>query len=145
MPNGSWSAKWVDSNREATMNFAHANIVSILVAAVAAWIFGGVYYSALSKPWLAAQGKTLEQCKAEQETKSGLAKGAPFVVVFISEVIIGWVLYGILTHLNMFTLRAGIISAAFCWFGFVVTTIATNNAFGGRRVMLTVIDSVARL
>ncbi len=127
------------------MNFAHANMVSILVAAVAAWIFGGVYYTALSKPWLAAQGKTLEQCKAEQEAKSAMAKGVPFVLVFVSEVIIGWVLYGILLHLNMFTIRAGIISAAFCWFGFVVTTIATNNAFGGRRVMLTVIDSVAWL
>lgn len=127
------------------MNFTHANMISILLAAVAAWIFGGVYYTALSKPWLAAQGKTLEQCKAEQETKSGMAKGAPFVVVFISEIIIGWVLYGILLQFNMFTIRAGIISAAFCWFGFVLTTIATNNAFGGRRVMLSVIDSVAWL
>jgi hypothetical protein len=127
------------------MNFMHANIASILIAAVAAWIFGGVYYTVLSKPWMAAQGKTLEQCKAEQDAKSGFAKGAPFVVVFISEFIIAWVLYGILTHINMFTLRAGIISAAFCWFGFVLTTIATNNAFGGRRVMLTVIDSVAWL
>jgi hypothetical protein len=127
------------------MNFTHANMVSILVAAVAAWIFGGAYYTALSKPWLAAQGKTLEQCKAEQDAKSGMAKGAPFVVVFISEIIISWVLYGILLHMNAFTLRAGIVSAAFCWFGFVLTTIATNNAFGGRRVMLTVIDSVAWL
>jgi hypothetical protein len=127
------------------MNFTHANIVSILIAAVAAWIFGGIYYSALSKPWLAAQGKTLEQCKAEQAAKSGMAKGAPFVVVFISEIIIAWVLYGILIHLNMFTMRAGIISGALCWFGFVLTTIATNNAFGGRRVMLTVIDSVGWL
>ena len=127
------------------MNFTHVNIVSVLIAAVAAWVFGGAYYSALSKPWLAAQGKTLEQCKAEQEAKSGMAKGAPFVVVFVSEIIIAWVLYGILTHLNGFTVRAGIISAAFCWFGFVLTTIATNNAFGGRRVMLTVIDSIAWL
>ena len=127
------------------MNLVHVNIVSILVAAVGAWIFGGVYYTALSKYWLAAQGKMLEQCKAEQEAKSGLAKGAPFVVVFISEIIIGWVLYGILMHMNALTLRAGIISAAFCWFGFVLTTIATNNAFGGRRVMLTLIDSFAWL
>jgi hypothetical protein len=127
------------------MNFTHANLVSILIAAVAAWIFGGVYYTALSKPWLAAQGKTLEQCKAEQAAQSGLAKGAPFVVVFISEIIIAWVIYGILLHMNAFTLRAGVISALFCWFGFVLTTIATNNAFGGRRVMLTVIDSVAWL
>jgi hypothetical protein len=127
------------------MNLAHANLVSILIAAVAAWIFGGVYYTALSKPWLAAQGKTLEQCKAEQDAKSALAKGAPFVVVFISEIIIGWVLYGILMHINAFTVRAGIISATFCWFGFVLTTIATNNAFGGRRAMLTLIDSIGWL
>jgi len=127
------------------MNLAHANLVSIMVAAVAAWIFGGIYYTALSKPWLAAQGKTLKQCKAEQDAKSAMAKGAPFVVVFISEIIIGWVLYGILMHMNAFTVRAGIITAAFCWFGFGLTTIATNNAFGGRRVMLTVIDSIAWL
>ncbi len=127
------------------MDFTHANIVSILIAAVAAWMFGGIYYTVLSKPWLAAQGKTIEQCKAEQDAKSGIAKGAPFVLVFVSEIIIAWVLYGILMHMNLFTLRAGIISAAFCWFGFVLTTIATNNAFGGRRVILTVIDSVAWL
>ena len=127
------------------MNLVHANLVSILIAAVAAWVFGGVYYTALSKPWLAAQGKTLEQIKAEQSAKSTIAKGAPFILVFISEIIIGWVLYGILLHMNMFTVRAGIISAALCWFGFVLTTIATNNAFGGRRVMLTVIDSIGWL
>jgi hypothetical protein len=58
------------------MPFMSVNYLSILIAAAAAWIFGGLYYTALSKPWLAAQGKTLEQCKAEQAGKSGLAKGA---------------------------------------------------------------------
>jgi hypothetical protein len=83
------------------MGFSHAaNLGSILIAAVAAWIFGGVYYTALSKPWMAAQGKTLEQCKAEQDAKSGIAKGTPFVIVFVSEIIIAWVLYGILLHLK---------------------------------------------
>jgi hypothetical protein len=127
------------------MNFANVNFLSILVAAVAAWVFGGIYYSVLSKPWLAAQGKTLEQCKAEQEAKSGPAKVAPFVVVFISEIIIAWTLYGILFHLNMYTLRGGMISGMVCWFGFVLTTMATNNAFGGRRPMLTVIDGIGWL
>jgi len=127
------------------VNFTHANLLSILVAAVAAWVFGGIYYTALSRPWIAAQGKTLEQCKAEQDSKSGMAKGAPFVTVFVSEVIIGWVLYGILLHMNTFSVRAGIISAVLCWFGFVLTTITTNNAFGGRSLMLTFIDSAAWL
>ena len=58
------------------MSFTHANIVSILVAAVAAWIFGGIYYTSLGKWWMAAQGKTLEQCKAEQASKSAVALAA---------------------------------------------------------------------
>ena len=127
------------------MNFASVNILSILIAAVAAWIFGGIYYTALSKPWLTAQGKTLEQCKAEQAGRSGAAKAAPFILVFVGELIMAWVLYGIMVHLNMFTLRAGIISGALCWFGFVLTTITTNNAFCGRKPMLTVIDGAAWL
>jgi hypothetical protein len=122
------------------MAFVTVNWMSIVIAAVAAWIFGGIYYTALSRPWLAAMGKTVEQCKAEQAAKAGLAKIAPFILVFVAEVIMAWALYGILVHLNTFTLRAGLISGALIWFGFILTTIAVNNAFAGRRTMLTVID-----
>ena len=127
------------------MAFVTVNWVSILLAAVAAWIFGGVYYTSMSKPWLAAQGKTLEQCKAEQAGKSGAAKAAPFILVFIGEIIIAWALYGVLVHMNAFTLRAGIIAACLIWFGFVMTTMTANNAFGGKKAMLTVIDGAAWL
>ena len=127
------------------MPFLSVNFLSILLATVAAWIFGGIYYTALSKPWLAAQGKTLEQCKAEQAGKSGAAKAAPFILVFVGEFIMAWVLYGILVHLNMFSIRAGIISGAFCWFGFVLPTVTANYAFGGRKPMLTVLDSASWL
>ncbi|HEX5518520.1 MAG TPA: DUF1761 domain-containing protein [Pseudolabrys sp.] len=107
--------------------------------------FRGIYYTGLGKWWMAAQGKTLEQCKAEQAGKSAVAMAAPFVLVFLAEIIMAWVLYGILVHLNMFTVRAGLISGALCWLGFVVTTIASNNAFSNPKAMLTVIDSVAWL
>jgi hypothetical protein len=127
------------------MGFANVNFLSILIAAVAAWIFGGVYYTSLSKPWLAAQGKTLQECQAEQAGKSGASKAAPFILAFVGELIMAWVLYGILTHMGTFTLRAGAISGAFCWFGFVLTTMTINNAFCGRKPMLTVIDSGAWL
>ena len=46
------------------MAFVTVNYLSIVIAAVAAWLFGAVYYTSLSKSWIAAQGKTLEQCKA---------------------------------------------------------------------------------
>lgn len=127
------------------MNFMHANFLSILVAAIAAWVFGAVYYTSFGKQWAAAQGKTLEQLKAEQAGKSAITAAAPFVLVFIGELVMAWVLYGILMHLNMFTVRAGLTSGALCWLGFVVTTITTNNAFSNRRPLLTVIDSAAWL
>ena len=47
------------------MAFVAVNWLSILIAAVAAWLFGGVYYTAIGKAWMAAQGKTMEQCQAE--------------------------------------------------------------------------------
>ncbi|HZP71346.1 MAG TPA: DUF1761 domain-containing protein [Pseudolabrys sp.] len=127
------------------MNFVHANFLSILLAAVAAWVFGAIYYTSLGRQWIAAQGKTPEQCKAEQAGKSGAAAAAPFVLVFVGELVMAWVLYGILVHLNTFTVRAGLMTGAFCWLGFVVTTIAANNAFCNRRPLLTVIDSAAWL
>ncbi len=122
------------------MAFLSVNYLSIVIAAVAAWIFGAAYYTALSKPWLAAMGKTMEQCQAEQAGKQGIAKFAPFILVFVAELVIAYALYGLLLHMGQYTVRAGIISAAICWFGFVLTTIAVNNAFSGRKAMLTVID-----
>ncbi|MBX9829435.1 MAG: DUF1761 domain-containing protein [Xanthobacteraceae bacterium] len=121
------------------------NILAIVTAAVVAWLFGGAYYTALNGPWLKAMGKTLEQCKAEQAAKSALANAAPFVLAFIGELIMAWAIYGILFHLNMFSVRAGAITGAVCWFGFVLTTVTVNYAFAGRKVMLTVIDAIGWL
>ncbi len=123
------------------MAFVTVNWLSIIIAAAAAWIFGAIYYTALSKPWLVAMGKTMEQCQAEQAAKSVAAKYAPFVLTFVGEVIMAWALYGILVHMNAFTLRAGLIAGALIWFGFVLTTITISNAFSGRKAMLTMIDS----
>jgi hypothetical protein len=120
----------------------HVNFLSILVGAAAAWIFGAVYYMTLCKHWNAAQGKTTEMLKAENAGKPGLAKGAPFVLSFIAELIMGVTIYGILTHSGLWSWHAGIVTGAFCWFGFVLTTIVINNAYAGRRTLLTVIDSV---
>jgi hypothetical protein len=121
------------------------NWLSVLAAAVAAWLFGGVYYSALGKWWMAAQGKTMEQCGAEMAGKSVAAKAAPFILVFVGEIIMAWAMYGVLFHMSMFTLRQGAISGLALWFGFVMPAIAANYAFAGRKPMLTVLDSAAWL
>ena len=51
-------------------------------------------------------------------------------------------LAGLLAHLGagQVTLRNGIISAAFVWFGFVLTTMTVNYSFSGRDRRLLLID-----
>ena len=119
----------------------HVNFLCVLTAAIVAWLFGAVYYSALGKKWIDAQGKTMDGLKAENAGKSAVAKAAPFVLSFIAEFIMAVTIFGILTHSGLWSLRAGMITGAFCWFGFVLTTVAVNNAYAGRRVLLTAIDA----
>lgn len=119
----------------------HVNLISVVIAAIAAFVFSGIYTFSLAKAAVKANGKDWDQCKAEQAAKSGAARAAPFVTAFVANLIIGVVIYGILTHSGLWSLRAGMITGAFCWFGFVLTSMAVNNAFSGRTVMLTVIDS----
>ena len=46
------------------MTFVGVNYIAVLVAASVAWIFGGIWYRLLAKPWMAAHGFTSEQVRA---------------------------------------------------------------------------------
>ena len=120
------------------MTFVGINYLAVLVAAVAAWVLGAVWYTTLSQPWLAAQGKT----KADMKPPASKAAAfGPFVLVFVAELIMAWMLAGILGHLGTLNVKDGVISGAACWFGFVLTTIGTNYVFQMRKGMLIVIDA----
>lgn len=123
-----------------TMNF-----LVMLAAAVASWLFGAMWYGTFGKLWVRAQGFTVEEFKAKQAAKAGkLSAQLPFIVSFVAELIMAYVLYGLMKHVahtNPLSVRTGLLSAAFVWFGFMVTAMAVNNAFTGRRTMLTVIDA----
>jgi uncharacterized protein DUF1761 len=124
------------------MQFAGINHLAIFIAAVVAWLGGAAYYTALGKLWVAAQGKTVEQFHAEQAPKKGTpAAWRPFALAFLADLAMAWVLAGMVGHLGAVTIRSAVISGLFVWAGFVVTTMLVNNAFAGRRYMLTLIDA----
>ena len=123
------------------MTFAGINHLAILLAAIVAWLGGAVYYTLLARPWVAAQGLTVEQHRAMIAAKTGIAKVAPYILAFVADLAMAWVLAGMIGHLGAVTIRSAIISGLFVWAGFVVTTLLVNNAFAGRRYMLTLIDA----
>jgi hypothetical protein len=115
------------------MTFTGVNYLAIVVAAVAAFIFGFAYYSTFGETWRKAAGLP-KRPKNPSYT--------PLVVTFIAELIMAWVLAGLLGHLGggQVTLKNGVVSGAFAWLGFVITTLSVNYAFGMRKPALTVID-----
>ncbi len=119
------------------MAFAGINYLAILIAAVASWLAGAVWYMALAKPWMAANGMTPEQV---HEGRNRPGAFLPFLYAFLAAVVIAWVLAGLVAHLGPVTLRSGIISGLFCWAGFVFTTMLVNNRFAMRSPKLLLID-----
>ena len=115
------------------MTFAGMNYIAILIAAVAGFALGAAYYMTLSKPWLAAVGRT-------EPNKSV----APFMISFVALVIMAFVLAGSIGHLGPgnVSVKNGVISGVIIWAGFVATTVFVNNAYPGRRYLLSVIDSI---
>jgi len=121
------------------MRFAGVSYLASLLAAVAGWLLGAVWYTVLSKPWQQAAGISAGKIRQAQKTP---AFYLPFVIAFVAQIVMAWVLAGLIAHLGpgQFTIRNGIISGAFCWLGFVITSMAVNNGFAGRDRRLLLID-----
>lgn len=115
------------------MAFAGMNYLAVLVAAVAAYVWGAVYYMTLSKQWLAAVG-------IAQPNRSV----APFIISFVALLVMAFVLAGSIGHLGPgnVSIKNGVISGVIIWAGFVATTVVVNNAYPGRKIMLSVIDGI---
>ena len=118
------------------MLIAGINFIGVLLGAIAGFAFGAAYYTLLGKHWLDAIGKSEEDVKGRS--------AVPFVTSFVSLLVMGCVLAGYFARQGpeaMNPLHA-VGSAATLWLGFVVTSMATNNAFQGAKAKLTVVDSM---
>jgi hypothetical protein len=88
------------------MTFAGVSYLAVVVAAVVAWLASAAWYMSLSRHYVAALGKTPEQM-AESRKKPGAF--LPFILAFVANLIIAWMLAGLLAHLgaDQVTLRNG--------------------------------------
>jgi hypothetical protein len=114
--------------------------LAILIAAVVAWLAGAGWYMVLGRTWMAALGTTPEKMQAMRQEPGAFL---PFIYAFVAELVMAWVLAGILRHLEPavpMSLRSGVISGALCWLGFVIPSMLVNNSFARRDWRLMWID-----
>ncbi len=114
------------------MDFANVNTIAVIVAAVAGFAVGAVWYALLfSKPWLAAVGFT------EADVKQGRS-ALPFVFSAIALLIMAWVLSSIVAPAD--GIGRGILVGLILWLGFTATTTVVNYAYAARKPALMAID-----
>ena len=110
------------------------DLIAVVVAAVAAFAFGAVFYTVLGRHWMDAAGL------AEDSVKKRSA--VPFITSFVALLVMGCVLswhFG--RQGSDVSTTFALHSSLILWLGFIVTTMATNNAFQQSKAKLTVIDS----
>lgn len=119
--------------------FAGLNPWAFPLAAAASFIFGGIWYGLLSKQWMAAANLSRESIEAK-----GGPTAKPFVVTFVAQTFMAWMLAGVMLHMVKSGIPAtatnGMITAAFLWAGFVMTSLIVNHQFQMQKGVLTLID-----
>jgi hypothetical protein len=106
------------------------NWTAIVIAAIAGFAVGAVWYLIFGKRWMEALGLT------EGIVKGGGAArmSAPFIIAAVANVLISIGIAGVVGHLGIgqVTLRNSIISAVALWVAFVISTMAVNHTFARR-------------
>ena len=89
------------------------NYAAVVVAAIAYWILGGVWYAVLfSKPWMALENISIEKANSMNPV-------LPYVVTFVLNLLIAYALAQICIWRNANTIGRGASVGVLLWIGFV--------------------------
>lgn len=118
------------------MAYLDVNWLAIVLAMIASMALGAAWYMGLSKQWLAATGRTMEQI---QKGSGGAA--TPFIWGAVCQLIMAYFL-ALFTPALMgdVTIANAIIVGVHIWFGFMLTTMVLNHRYQGMGWDLALID-----
>jgi len=110
------------------------NYVAVLVAAIAYWLLGAVWYGVLfGKQWMALENITPEQA-------SSMNPLAPYVISFILNLVIAFVLAQLCAWRNANTAARGAALGILMWIGFLGPVTYTTYMYEMRPKQLFAIN-----
>ncbi len=113
-------------------------IVKVLLAAVAAFAFGAVWYMTMARAWVRAAGIPV----GPDGRPMGNGSALPFVIGFAAMVLVAGMMRHVFAMAGMDTVGEGIMGGAGIGAFFITPWVAMNYAFGMRSFSLWWIDSV---
>ena len=109
--------------------------VNVLAAAIASFAFGAVWYMVLAKPWMAASGVEV----GDDGRPANSASPTTYIIALIAAVLVAGMMRHVFELAGITTISKGIIGGFGLGLFIATPWIATNNAFGGRPMTLSVI------
>lgn len=111
-------------------------ILNVLAAAVAAYIFGAIWYMTLAKPWMAASGVDV----GEDGRPANSTDKVPYIVSIVCLVIVAGMMRHVFNLSDIDTVGKGLVSGLGIGLFLATPWIATNYTFAGRSRQLILID-----
>ena len=110
------------------------NWLAIVLATLASMALGMAWYTVLSKQWMSAVGKSVEDIKQE-------GSATPFVWAALAQLVIAYFMAFLMPRIIGDTsIYSGLLTGAHMWVGFVITAMIINHRYQGQRWSLTFID-----
>ena len=111
-------------------------IINVVVAAVAAFAAGAVYYMKLAEPWMEASGVA----RGDDGQPANGQNPMLYAYTFVMQLIVCGMMRHVFELENIETLAKGLISGIGIGLFFITPWIAINNAYVDRPKKLTLID-----
>ena len=111
-------------------------VLNVLAAAAARWVFGAVWYMALAKPWMKAAGIPM----SPEGKPMGNGSPLPFVLSAITMIIVAGFMRHVFAMSGIDSVGKGALGGLGIGLFFIAPWTMINNAYAMRPFRLTLID-----
>jgi hypothetical protein len=121
--------------------------LAVIIAAIVIFALGALWYSPVLfvKKWLALQGRTEEQMRAQAASAN---MPVLYLSAFLTALVTAWVMALVFAHFNPsieLSWGHGVLFGFLFWLGFAATTSYGSAIFSGKPKQLWLIDSMYNL
>jgi uncharacterized protein YneF (UPF0154 family) len=116
----------------------HINYIAVIVAAVAAFAIGGLWYSPMlfAKQWVKAHGFTEEQVKEMQK-----GAGKAYAISILCQLLIALAIAALIHYIHLERCVQGLRLALLVWGGFAFPLGLMATIFTGKKMGVFLIDT----
>ncbi|WP_407493832.1 DUF1761 domain-containing protein [Pseudooceanicola sp. MF1-13] len=111
-------------------------VIAVLVAALAGFVMGAVWYTTLARPWMSAAGIPLD----ENGKPQGNGSAMPFVISGVAMILVSGMMRHMFATSGIDGPFAGLVAGLGVGLFFITPWVAMNYAYAMRPRRLTIID-----